>query len=237
MVHRAACLTLAALVLAGGAAACGGSGSGSSGGGAGDPIVQTAPAGDQGVADRANLVISDFPPEWRATPLPADAAAVNAANDRDFADCMGRPRPEEVRTANADSPDFSATDTRRVSSSAQMVKTDEIARGDFVALKSDRGSSCLKQQIDREFARQLPASGPATTTTIERLDLPQFGEETAAYRLTATGVVEAQQVVTLIDLTFVRKGRAELSAAFINRSAPFPQDIQRSLLQRMVGRA
>jgi hypothetical protein len=227
-------LTLATLVfMAAAGAACGGGGSGSGG----DPSIQTAPAGDQGVAERANLVVTDFPPEWKSTPLPTDAAAVNAANDRDFADCMGRPRPEEVRSATADSPDFSATDTRRVSSSVQLVKTDEIARGDFVALKSDRGSSCLKQQIDREFARQLPASGPATATTIEPLDLPQFGDETAAYRLTATGVVEAQQVITILDLTFVRKGRAELSAAFLNRSAPFPQELQRSLLQRMVGRA
>lgn len=217
--------------MAGAAAACGG------GGGGDDPSILTAPAGDQAIADRANLVISDFPPEWRSTPVAAETSAANAANERAFAACMGRPPPDQDRTAVAYSPDFSSTDTRRVSSSVQMVKTDDIVRGDFVALKSDRGSSCLKQQIDHEFARQLPGSGAATITTIEKLDLPQFGEETAAYRLTSTSVVEAQQVITIIDLTFMRKGRAELSAAFINRTAAFPQELQRSLLQRMVGRA
>jgi hypothetical protein len=43
--------------------------------------------------------------------------------------------------------------------------------------------------------------------------------------------------VTYLDLTFVRKGRAELSCGFINRATPFPADLERTLLQRMVGRA
>ena len=243
MERRLARLTAAAaaFLVAGTLVACGGGG-----GGGVDPTAQAPGAttagggpgtGDQAVVARANLVISDFPTEWKSTPLPADAAAINAQNDRDFADCMGRPRPEEIRTATADSLDFSAADTRRASSSVQTVKTVDIAKDDFVALRSDRGSSCLKTQMDKEFARQLPVSGAQTKTVIEKVDLPQFGDETVAYRVTATGVVDAQQVITVIDLVFVRKDRAQLSGAFINRTLPFPQDLEKTLLQRMVGRA
>jgi hypothetical protein len=148
---------------------------------------------------------------------------------------MGRPRPELIRTARADSEDFSAAETRRASSNVQVVRTVEIARDDFAALRTDKALECRKAQIDAEFRRQVPDAVPQTT--LERLDLPQFGDQSAAFRVIAVGRVQGQEVRTYIDLAFVQKSRAELSAAFINRTAPFPADLERSLLQRMVGRA
>ena len=148
---------------------------------------------------------------------------------------MGRPRPETIRTARADSEDFSAQETRRASSNVQVVRTVEIARDDFAALRADKALECRKAQIDAEFQRQVPDAVPQTT--IERLDLPQFGDQSVAFRVTAVGLNQGQEIRTYIDLTFVQKGRAELSAGFINRSAPFPSDLEKSLVQRMVGRA
>jgi hypothetical protein len=212
-----------------------GTGCGGGGGGSSSPTgpVTTIVVDDQALAQRANLKLADFPPEWKsAPPAPANDEADNA-----LADCMGRPRPDQTRTATADSQDFSAAETRRASSTVQVVRTVEIAQGDFAALHGERAAPCLKQQIDAEFTRQLPPDAPAQATTIERVDLPQFGEETVVYRVQATAMTQGQQVRTYIDLAFVRMGRSELSAAFLNRSTPFPADLQRTLLQRMVGRA
>ena len=212
--------------------ACGGGGGD---GGDGETVIPTAPAGDQAVADRANLVITDFPPEWRSQPLPPGTEAVNLANDRAFAMCMGRPPPEQDRTAIAYSPDFSSTETRRVASSVSLVKTEEDAVADFAAQRGDRALGCHKAQIDSEFRRQLPNSAPITT--VERLNAPVFGDETIAFRVDITSQAEGGQVRTLIDLFFMRKGRTEIAVNFIERNAGFPQDLQQRILLRAVSRA
>jgi hypothetical protein len=210
--------------------ACGGGGDGP-----GDDVLGPGERDDQAVAEEANLRLSDFPDEWRADPVPAGAEDATAASGRTFAACVGRPPPEEGRTALAGSEDFSSRETRRVSSSAQMVESVEAAVADFEALRTDRALQCRKAQIDAEFLRQLPESAPETL--IERLDLPQFGDETVAFRVQAMSLAGGSAVRTYIDLVFVRKGRAQLSASFIDRNTPFPAELQRSLLQRMVGRA
>lgn len=219
-----------AVALTVGGAACGG-------GGKGAPLDAGAKANrdDQTVARDANLAISDFPPEWKSSPVPAETSAANVESNRTLAACMQRPPPEEVRTASADSNDFSSTDTRRVSSSVQLLKAEDIAVGDFAALRSDSSLACHRAQIEAEFRRQLPTATPQLS--MDRLALPQFGDETVAFRADATSQAQGIEVRTFIDLVFVRKGRAELSASFINRTSPFPTELQSSLLQRMVGRA
>lgn len=230
-VTRFARLTSTVALLACMAAACGGGG----GGGDGDTAIPTAPAGDQAVADRANLVITDFPPEWRSTPVAPETAAVTLANERAFAQCMGRPPPDQDRTAVAYSADFNSTETRRVASSAQVSKTVEVAQADFEAQRGDRALACHKAQIESEFRRQLPNSAPQVA--VERLNLPVFGDESLGFRLDISSTAEGGLVRTLIDLVFMRKQRTEVSVSFIERNAPFPQDLQRSLLLRAVSRA
>jgi len=226
--HRLAASAAGAVLLLVASGCGGGSGGGSS-------SRSTSAVDDQTLANRANLRLSDLPAEWKSSPVAAGSEAASEESDRAFADCMGRPRPETIRTARADSDDFSAQETRRASSNVQVVRTVEIARDDFAALRTDKALECRKAQIDAEFQRQVPDAVPKTT--IERLDLPQFGDQSVAFRVTAAGLVQGQEILTYIDLTFVQKGRAELSGGFINRSAPFPADLEKSLLQRMVGRA
>lgn len=191
---------------------------------------------DAALARSANLRLADFPTEWRSTPIPPGTADANVENNRALADCMGRPRPEEIRTALADSEDFSARDTRRVTSSVQLVRTEDLARDDFAALRTDQALSCHKAQIDAEFARQLPPEASPQTAIERQADFPLFAEETVAYRVTATTLEQGAQVRRVIDLVFLRKGRVEASVNFLNVGTPFPPELQRTLLQRMVAR-
>ncbi len=214
--------------------ACGGGGGDDSA--EDDPITSTTGNRDDAtyVAD-VNLRLSDFPTEWESTPVPAATSEATEAGARALAECMGRPPPEELRSAIAYSDDFSAQDTRRASSSVQLVHTADLAEADFAALRSDQALGCHKAQIDAEFARQLPPEA-SPQTAIERLELPQFAEETVAFRITATTLERGAQVRRIIDLVFVRKGRAEAAANFLNVGTPFPAELQRTLLQRMVSR-
>lgn len=224
---------VAVAVLLGLAAACGGGGGG--GQAADDDLASTGDRDDAALAADANLRISDFPTEWQSSPIPQATVEATVEANRALADCMGRPRPEEIRTAVADSEDFSAQDTRRVTSSVQVVRTEEIARDDFAVLRTDQALACHKSLIDAEFARQLPPEA-SPQTTIGLLDMPQFAEDTVAYRIVATVLDRGSQVRTYIDLVFVRKGRVEASVNFLNVGSAFPTDLQRSLLQRMVSR-
>lgn len=213
-------------------AACGGGGGEEADDDINPPAVNRD---DVALVAEVNLRLADFPTEWRSTPIPATTADAAVAGNRALADCMGRPRPEDIRTALADSDDFSAQDTRRVSSSVQTVRTVELARDDFAALRTDQAVACHKAQIDAEFARQLPPEA-SPQTTLERLDVPQFAEETVAYRVTAVTLDRGGQVRTYIDLVFFRKDRLEASVNFLNVGSPFPAELQRTLLQRMVAR-
>jgi hypothetical protein len=233
-------LTLVAVLLAGaGGAACGGGGGSTDDSAVGTTVPAgptTTPQGDQALVESVNLKLTDLPLEWKSTPLAAGAAADNQASQDAYAKCVGRPPPASVRTADADSLDFSALDTRRASSNVETVQTEAIAKGDFAALRADIAVSCQKAQVDAEFARQLPAAD-TPTTTIDRLNVGQYGDDTVAFRVIATSLAQGQTVTTYLDLVAVRKGRVEISAGFINRSAAFPADLEKTLLQTLVGRA
>ncbi|MFP5317763.1 MAG: hypothetical protein ACLGI2_05650 [Acidimicrobiia bacterium] len=223
-----------ALALALALAGCGGGGGEEA---EDDPTLtpNTANRDDAAVAADANLTLADFPTEWRSSAVPAATSQAAESGARALAECMNRPPPEEIRTAIAYSDDFNAQEIRRVSSSVQVVRTEELAEDDFAALRTDQALTCHKAQIDAEFARQLPAEA-SPQTAIERLDLPQFADETVAYRITATTLERGAQVRRVIDLVFVRKGRVEAAANFLNVNSPFPSDLQRTLLQRMAAR-
>lgn len=212
------------------AVACGESGE------SGDDITAptTRPPAKE-LAERANLQIEDFPPEWRSNLVPPETVSAAEELARTVSACMNRPPPDELRETIAYSPDFSATDTRRASSSVAVLKEVGFAEADFVALRSDGALGCHKAQIDSEFRRQQP--GVPYETTIQRTDFPQFGDETVAFRINATTTADDREIRTVIDEVYVRKGRVVLAAFFLNRTAAFPADLQRTLVGRMVGRA
>lgn len=227
---------LVVLLLAIATACGGGSGNKRTAAGGTATTATTAPQTDQALVDTVNLKLSDFPTEWQSTPLAAGAAADNQASQDAYAKCVGRPPPESVRTADADSLDFSAEDTRRASSNVETVQTEAIAKDDFAALREDIALTCQKAQVDAEFARQLPASA-APATTIDRLNVGVYGDDTVAFRVIANSLAQGQAVTTYLDLVSVRKGRVEISAGFINRSIAFPADLEKTLLEHLAARA
>lgn len=220
---------MAALTLA----ACG---AGAGGAGDGSLTATTDRATDQELAERVNLRLADFPPEWRMTPIPPETAAAAEVNGRTVAECLGRPPPEDIRDAIARSPDFSAAETRRATSSVAVMRTVELAEADLAALRSDRGPPCHQAQVLSEFRRQRPETAPPVVVT-RPVDVPRLGDDTVAFRTTVTVAGGGEAVPTVIDEVFVRKGRTVMAAAFLNAGSAFPALLEHTLLQRMADRA
>jgi hypothetical protein len=190
---------------------------------------------DEGTARAANLRLTDFPPGWERSP--GGLRRLDTPDDLRFAECMGRPAGLATRTAAADSDNFSTGEFTRANSSAQVMRTEEIARDDLAALRTERAVPCLRVRVDAELARQAPANGPPfQQQALERLDFATLGDDTAAFRSTVSAPSVGPGVVLIIDHVFIRKGRVELSVAFVQRDAPFPNDLEQSLLGKMLGR-
>jgi hypothetical protein len=227
----AALVALVALVVAG---ACGGGGGGEGGGDGGGGGALSA---EDETARAVNMRLNDLPSGAGWERLPAGIDQEGDEADRRFADCMDRPPPETLRVAVADSDDFSTrTGINRASSTVQVMRTEDIARDDFAALATDRAVECLKARLDDQLERD-EGPVPAAGTTLERIDFPPFGDDTAAFRYRADAGQGGQTVSLVVDLVFVRKGRLEISAGFVSSGQAVPATVQREAVEKMVARA
>ena len=220
---------LAALALA--CAACSGGGGGDS-----DSAKPGSAAADDEVAQAANFRLTDFPPGWERSRAAVDPP--DSPEDRRFDECMGRPHASEVRTAIANSDNFATGQLTRANSSTQLVKTDAIARDDYAALRGERAIPCLSERLDSDLSTQTPAGGqPFTRRSLERVDVPNLADETVAFRMLVAAPSVGPTATVVVDQVFVRKGRVEISASFVDQERPFPADLQQSLLRKLVDRA
>lgn len=209
-------------------AACGG-------GGGGDTSALSA---DDDLAQRATLVLTDFPEgmSWKRETAPPDTT--READDRRLADCVGRPPPATLRTTIVDSESFTTADGGgRARSTVQVMKTEAIAKDDFVTLRTDRELACWRQQLDTQLERDNRRPPPAGSTSISRLDFGTLGDESAGLRYVSDGQVNPAGGRLVVDLLFVRQGRAELAVGFVGVGGNPSTDVERAVLTRMVARA
>ena len=223
-------LAAAALVAVAILAACNG------GNGDDDPPARGATVDDD-KAQAANFRLSDFPPGWEREPAPLNPP--DNADDRRFSECMGRPPAVDLRTAIADSDNFSTGDFTRANSSAQVMRTEEIARDDIAALKSEKAIPCLRERLNAELATQSPpGSPPFELRSLDRMDVPaDLGDDAVGFRATVTAPPRGAGAVLVIDQVFVKKGNMEVSTSFIEPERPFAADLEETLLRKLVERA
>ncbi len=177
----------------------------------------------------------DLPAEWAQSPAP-DVVGT-AGDDSRYGECLGRPDPKTVRTATKASDVFRLGDGMIVSSTARTLPKETDARADFVALRGDRGPLCLRQRLKNELDRRRPPGGVPSNVTVERLPGLEFGDETVAFRATLDyPAVDGSPKMTYVDVVNVRKGTLELALTLSSTQQPFPSDLQRGLLTKVVGR-
>jgi hypothetical protein len=215
--------------------ACGGGGDDNNGGAApGTP--EPGNASDDEIARAANLRLTDFPPGWQRSP--AAVRRPDSPEDVRFTECMGRPPSRENRTALADSDNFSTGRFTRANSSVQVVRTEDIAREDLAALRTDRALPCLRERVEAQLAAQQPSGAPPfQQQSLNRLDVANVADETVAFRVTVSAPSVEPGATLTIDQIFVRKGRVELNTSFIELDGAFSTDLAQTLVQKMAARA
>jgi len=135
------------------------------------------------------------------------------------------------------SDEFRLGEAMAVSSTARTMPKEADAKADFVALQGDRGPVCLRQRLKNELDRRSAAGGAPERVTVERLPGLEFGDDTVAFRSTlAYPAVDGSPKANYVDVVNVRKGSLELALTLSSTQQPFPADLERDLLTKVVGR-
>lgn len=226
-ITAAAGLALACMVLAG----CGGSSSGTSNGHGSESGSRTAAQlkADRALARQALLELSDFPQGWQATPHEDDEGPDFG---KQLADCLNV--PEDLLGGgddnSVDSPDFQSPHNQEVSNTVSLAPSADQARRVFDILQQPNATKCFGEAIDKvlQYSMSHDSDAPKNVelgkVTLGQLNLPQFADESIAFRtrvpLTASGV----NADVYLDLVFMRHDRATTIATFLDVFSPFPLD-------------
>ncbi len=184
---------------------------------------------------KATIERSDLPPEWSQSPAPDSIGT--AGDDSRYGECLGRPDPKTVRTASQVSDEFRLGDGMRITSRTQTMRDVAAAKADLAAQRGDRGPLCLRQRLRNQVDRSTVGGGAPESVTADRLPGLDVGDETVAFRTTLNYPAgDAGPKTTYVDFVTVRKGKLEVAMTFSSAQQPFPADLERDVLTRVVGR-
>jgi len=135
------------------------------------------------------------------------------------------------------SDEFSLGDGMRITSRTQTMRDAAAARADLAAQRGDRGPLCLRQRLRNQIDRSAVGGGAPESVTVDRLPDPDVGDETVAFRATLNyRAGDAGPKTISVDFVTVRKGKVEVAVTFSSAQQPFPTDLERDVLTRVVGR-
>jgi hypothetical protein len=187
------------------------------------PTLKLDP-GDQAWAAQALLRASDFGLGWRGgMTKPGKPKGVS---------CPGfDPKASDlIVSGHANATFLNERAGVQVSVDTEVLDSPESVAKDFARTIQPELEDCLAHQLKR---------GPGIAgVTVERLDFPMVGANTAAYRATITVRLNGRTAKVLSDYVFFSNGRLEYSlnvqasARYRPQLVPFEADIARMLLKR-----
>jgi hypothetical protein len=183
----------------------------------------------------ATVESADLPADWTRSPAPDPVGT--EGDDSRYSACIGRPDPKRVRTATSDSDEFRQGDATWVTSRTLTMPDESVAKADFDARRGDRAVPCLRNRFRNELDRRSVAGSAPQSVTVDRLPGLDFGDETVAFRATLTYPAgDTGPKTTYVDVVNVRKARVEIVVTLSSTQEPFPADLERDVVTRMVAR-
>lgn len=149
-------------------------------------------AADQARAKAMLLRQSDLPGFQRQPPAGRDPHLT----------CSGLNESDLTVTGDAEAPTWGVA-TVFVTSSSTVYATRADAVTSWRRGTSGAGTSCLREELGREFARQ-----GARVVSLRRMSFPSLAQRSAAYRLTLSGEAQGQTVSAFVDFVVLLQGRA-----------------------------
>lgn len=184
-------------------------------------------------AKAAVLKQSDFPAGWKLQD-PQDGLDVETMW-RDLTRCLGverKGRPLGLATSGTYLQNL-ATQTR---STVEYMPTSAI-KAVSAALAGPKFNDCATKAFTADTIRNAPDGGTPGPVTVTPLTFAPLGQSTSASRANVTMTLGDLPVPINQDLIVVFNGQAVTRMMFLNPGRPFPPDLQRSLVQQVVGRA
>jgi hypothetical protein len=202
---------------------CGGSSSSDSKATSPPRKTTTTVSADLDAMDAALLVVSDLPAGWEDS---GEEGSSNSADPEMKAMAAGVPscdafiRQSEIDekmkqvTSNefVEPPTAGATDANSVSNNVVAYDSEQESIEAFDAYNSPDTEKCISTLFDQlltdQIASQMPEGmePPTTDVTVERLDVPEVGDGSLAYRVTLTMVVGEETTAFAFVIETVRVG-------------------------------
>lgn len=223
----AACLLLATLLVAG----CGG-----------DDNDDAAPASTTpaspgpaaaGKAQSAVLQSADFPPGWEALP-PGEGGLHLEETWTDLTRCLGvenRGQPAGVAT----SPTYLRDLATQARSTVEYLP-EPAAQAIATSLAGSKFQACATEAFNADAKRSAPEDAVPGPVEVSPLDSPTYSQATSASRIRVTMNLSDLQVPIFQDFLVFVDGGTVTRMFFLNPGAPFPPDLERSLVEKVLAR-
>ena len=183
-------------------------------------------------AEAAVLQAGDFPPGWETQP-PEEGLDLEIVW-RDLMDCTGV-AAGQPSLGIATSPTF-LRDLATQARSTVEYTTETSAQAIAAAVAGPTFTECAKTAFLEDAKRSAPDGGVPTPVEVAPLDFPVPGHTASAFRITNTMNLDDLPVPISQDFLVFFRGGTVTRLVFLNPGGPFPQDLERSLVEKVVGR-
>lgn len=158
---------------------------------------------------------------------------------RALAGCLGLGDLKQGDLGSATSPTYVTGLAEQVTATVEYADPTRV-HAMAAAFAGDRFTSCAQQAFAADLERNAPDGATVGDVTVARLDQPTLGQAMSASRASATVMVGPIMVPIFTDFVAVFDGAAVSRLAFIDGGpggGPFPADLERSLVEKVVTRA
>jgi hypothetical protein len=179
------------------------------------------------------LRLEDFPPGWRKQEPDLGLALEPLWSD--LARCLGL--GQQGRTlAVATSPTWLRGLATQAVSTVEYVERDK-AGAIAAALDSPERHRCTTEAFDADARRSGPEGGVPGPSSVTPLDFPNLGERVWASRVNVVFKLDELEVPVFQDFLVIFDGDAVTRFFFLNPGSPFPPELERTLVGKVVERA
>jgi hypothetical protein len=181
---------------------------------------------------RARIVAfrqADFPAGWVQQPVPKNKKS--ESNPR--CSYYNPDNSDLVEIGDYDSPDFNRADGSSISSSTGDFRTVQMARTAYRRLAVPLLGKCFAEI----FRKGITAPNSATILSSGTLQFPAAGDQSHAYRISASVKTPAGRARVAIDIVLFNKGALDVAVIMLGIVNPLPASLETSLVAKLAARA
>jgi len=200
------------------------------------PTSSAPPTTDAAKAAKAQAAVlqkDDFPTGW--TTQPPDQGLNIEMVWQELTGCVG---VQNLRPplAVATSPTWLQGLATQARATVEYT-TEPSASAVATALGSSRFDKCATDAFAADVNRSKPEGSTAGSVQVAPRDYQQYGQKTLAWRINATVNLSDLQVPLFQDFVVIFNGGTVIRLFFLNPGSEFPQNLERSLVEKVVSRA